>query len=68
MGEPLNHIQQDTKSALLIAVCKRSFKLTHAQTYGSGVHLLLFQSLLPACSSSSVTSLYFAVHASKSVP
>ena len=25
MGEPLNHIYQDTKSAWLIAVCKRSF-------------------------------------------
>ena len=26
MGEPLNHIHQDIKSARLIAVCKRSFK------------------------------------------
>ena len=26
LGEPLNHIYQDTKSARLIAVCKRSFK------------------------------------------
>ena len=26
VGEPLNHIHQDTKSARLIAVCKRSFK------------------------------------------
>ena len=26
MGEPLNHIHQDTKLALLIAVCKRSLK------------------------------------------
>ena len=25
VGEPLNHINQDTKSARLIAVCKRSF-------------------------------------------
>ena len=25
MGEPLNHIHQDTESARLIAVCKRSF-------------------------------------------
>ena len=28
MGEPLNHIHQDTKSAWLIAVCKRSLKYT----------------------------------------
>ena len=27
VGEPLNHIHQDTKSARLIAVCKRSFIL-----------------------------------------
>ena len=26
VGEPSNHIHQDTKSARLIAVCKRSFK------------------------------------------
>ena len=26
MGEPLNHIHQDTKSARLITVCKRSLK------------------------------------------
>ena len=26
VGEPLNHIYQDTKSARLIAVCKRTFK------------------------------------------
>ena len=30
MGEPLNHIHQDTKSAQLIAVCKRS--LTNVNT------------------------------------
>ena len=28
VGEPLNHIHQDTKSARLIAVCKRRLKLT----------------------------------------
>ena len=27
MGEPLNHIHQDTKSARLIAVCKRTLKV-----------------------------------------
>ena len=27
MVEPLNHIHQDTKSARLIAVCKRTFNL-----------------------------------------
>ena len=27
VGEPLNHIHQDTKSARLIAVSKRTFKI-----------------------------------------
>ena len=31
MGEPLNHILQDTKSARLITVCKRSLKQTVRQ-------------------------------------
>ena len=29
VGEPLNHIHQDTKSARLIAVCKRTLKPEH---------------------------------------
>ena len=30
VGEPLTHIHQDTKSARLIAVCERSFNLSHS--------------------------------------
>ena len=30
MGKPLNHIHQDTKSARLIAVCKRTFTVMMA--------------------------------------
>ena len=38
VGEPLNHIHQDTKSARLIAVCKRS--LTYQYSSSKGVHIL----------------------------
>ena len=33
MGEPLNHIHQGTKSARLIAVCKRSFIETQVKVW-----------------------------------
>ena len=42
IGEPLNHIHQGTKSARLIAVCKRSIKNTccdHAINYRAAVYL-----------------------------
>ena len=41
--EPLNHIHQDTKSARLIAVCKRSIKLNKfgKRAKGCCVHVFL---------------------------
>ena len=46
MGEPLNHIHQGTKSARLIAVCKRSFiETVELQRARSASDSTLFQVL-----------------------
>ena len=37
VGKPLNHIHQDTKSARLIAVCKRSFTLVQEKPNAQNV-------------------------------
>ena len=42
VGEPLNHIQQETKSARLIALCKRSFFVTILFSKNVNFHARLF--------------------------